>query len=128
MKSMNPTFNVTQSIVGTTWLIDILCALGNNTHTAQLTLTPTESFYGDVKMVINGETCIDTSLSFNWIAKDVSADIDGQYCTLDFGDFAFVLTANDEGIEVDLFDDEGDLMEPVKQQSNFLGQLLELLS
>lgn len=114
MTAVTPLFTVDQSLVGTSCHVDVECVIGSETHAARLTVTSTDNGHSDVLMVCNGDTYIDTTVPFEWEPDDVSIDIDDKFCTLDFGDFSLSLRVDEDGVEVDLFDDEGELIEPFR--------------
>jgi hypothetical protein len=114
MTAVTPLFTVDQLLVGTSCHVEVECVIGSETHSARLTVTSTGSGHSDVLMVCNGETYIDTTVPFEWEPDDVSIDIDDKFCTLDFGGFSLSLRVDEDGVEVDLFDDEGELIEPFR--------------
>lgn len=128
MTAVTPLFTVDQSLVGKSCHVDVQCVFGSKSHSAQLTVTSTDNGHSEVLMVCNDDTYIDTTVPFEWEPDDVSIDIDDKFCTLDFGDFSLSLRVDEGGVEVDLFDDEGELIEPFKANKALEARLINALA
>lgn len=108
-------------------VLQVVSVSGSDTHTVQIKLTPTEGDDGAVLVLVDGETTIDTQISFDWLEDDVGVDIDGRFCELDFGAFSLVISG-DDGIEIEMYDENGEQVDTGRNDNAFAQQLSRMLS
>lgn len=108
-------------------VLQVVIASGSDTHTVQIKLTPAEGDEGSVLVLVDGDTEINTQISFDWLEDDVGVDIDGRFCELDFGAFSLVISG-DDGIEIDMYDENGEQVDTGRNDTAFAQQLSRMLS
>lgn len=108
-------------------VLQVVSVSGSDTHTVQIKLTPAVDGDGSVLVLVDGEAEIDTRLSFDWLEDDVGVDIDGRFCELDFGAFSLVISGAD-GIEIDMYDENGEQVDTGRNNTAFAQQLSRMLS